>query len=88
MTQLKFFLKSEWLHNSAQTYLIFVAAILLGLVFKGLISRYLSHTLYRFIGKKEKRVGVGKFDNLLTRPIALFIMLSVLYFGLDRKSVV
>jgi MscS family membrane protein len=81
MTQLKFFLKSEWLHNSAQTYLIFVAAILLGLVFKGLISRYLSHTLYRFIGKKEKRVGVGKFDNLLTRPIALFIMLSVLYFG-------
>ena len=75
------FLKTEYLENSAQTYLIFVGAILLGLIFKGLISRYLSHSLYRFIGKKEKRVGVEKFDSLLTRPIAFFIMLSILYFG-------
>ena len=75
------FLQTEYLENSAQTYLIFVAAILLGLIFKGLISRYLSHSLYKIIGKKEKRVGVDKFDSLLTRPIAFFIMLSILYFG-------
>jgi MscS family membrane protein len=81
MGQLRFFLKTEYLENSAQTYLIFVAAIILGLIFKGLISRYLSHSLYRVIGKKEKRVGVKKFDSLLTRPIAFFIMLSILYFG-------
>ena len=80
MVQLKFFLKTEYLENSAQNYLIFVAAIILGLLFKGLISRYLSHSLYKVIGKKEKRVGVEKFDKLLTRPIGFFIMLTILYF--------
>jgi MscS family membrane protein len=87
MGQLKFIFSQEfwkdtqWLHNSAQNYLIFVGAILLGLVFKGLISRYLSHSLYRVIGKKEKRVGVDKFDQLLTGPIAFFIMLIIVYVG-------
>jgi MscS family membrane protein len=81
MEQLQFFLKTEYLENSAQNYLIFVAAIIIGLLFKGLISRYLSHSLYKLIGKKEKKVGVGKFDKLLTRPIGFFIMLTILYFG-------
>jgi MscS family membrane protein len=81
MEKLRFFLKTEYLENSAQNYLIFVAAIILGLLFKGLISRYLSHSLYKVIGKKEKRVGMEKFDKLLTRPIGFFIMLTILYFG-------
>ena len=81
MVQLRYFLKSEFLENSAQNYLIFVSAIIIGLLFKGLISRYLSHSLYKVIGKKEKRVGVEKFDKLLTRPIGFFIMLTILYFG-------
>jgi len=81
MEQLQFFLKTEYLENSAQNYLIFVAAIIIGLLFKGLISRYLSHSLYKIIGKKEKKVGIEKFDKLLTRPIGFFIMLTILYLG-------
>ena len=81
MGQLRFFLKTEYLDNSVQNYLIFVVAIILGLLFKGLISRYLSHSLYKVIGKTEKRVGMEKFDKLLTRPIGFFIMLTLLYFG-------
>ena len=81
MEQLRIFLKTEYLENSAQNYLIFVAAIIIGLLFKGLISRYLSHSLYKLIGKKERKVGVEKFDELLTRPIGFFIMLTILYFG-------
>ncbi len=81
MEQLRIFLKTEYLENSAQNYLIFVAAIIIGLLFKGLISRYLSHSLYKVIGKKERKVGMEKFDKLLTRPIGFFIMLTILYFG-------
>ena len=81
MEKLQFFLKTEYLENSAQNYLIFVAAIIIGLLFKGLISRYLSHSLYKLIGKKEQKVGVEKFDKLLTRPIGFFIMLTILYLG-------
>jgi len=84
MNELKIFLESEHFGNSGTNYLIFVSSIILGLLFKGLISRYLSHALYKVIGKAEKRVGVEKFDELLTKPIAFFIMLSVLYFGVNH----
>ena len=81
MEKFRFFLQTEYLENSVQNYLTFIVAIILGLLLKGLISRYLSHSLYKIIGEKEKRVGVEKFNELLTRPIGLFIMLSILFFG-------
>ena len=81
MDSFNLFLETQYLENSVRNYLIFIGSIVLGLLFKGLISRYLSRSLYSLIGKKEKRVGVEKFDELLTSPIAFFIMLSVLFFG-------
>tara|TARA_B110001454_G_scaffold218939_1_gene248697 strand:- start:195 stop:1307 length:1113 start_codon:yes stop_codon:yes gene_type:complete len=86
MYQIKLFLQTEHLGNSGMNYLIFIAAIILGLIFKGLISKYLSHSLYKLIGKKEKKVGIEKFDELLTKPIAFFIMLSILYFGFNHLT--
>ena len=86
MNQIKLFLQIEYLGNSGANYLIFASTIVLGLLFKGLISKYLSHTLYKVIGKKEKRVGVERFDELLTKPIAFFIMLSILYFGVNHLT--
>ena len=81
MEKFRFFLQTECLENSVQNYLIFIVAIILGLLFKGLISRYLSHSLYKIIGTKEKRVGVEKFESLLTKPISFFIMLIIIYIG-------
>ena len=76
------FLQEETIwENTNQSILIFIAAILLGLFFEGIMSRYLSHYLYKIIGKKEKRVGVEKFESLLTKPISFFIMLIIIYIG-------
>ena len=86
MDKVKLFLQTEYLGNLGINYMIFVSAIILGLLFKGLISRYLSHSLYKVIGKAEKRVGVDKFDELLTKPIAFFIMLSLIYFGVNQLT--
>jgi MscS family membrane protein len=86
MDKVKLFLQNEYLGNLGINYMIFVSAIILGLLFKGLISRYLSHSLYKVIGKAEKRVGVDKFDELLTKPIAFFIMLSLIYFGVNQLT--
>ena len=60
--------------------------IILGLIFKGLISKYLSRLLYNVIGRREKRVGQQKFDELLTKPIGFLIMLSILYFGVNQLT--
>jgi len=75
------FLQQEFYGNSIQDYCWFFGAILLGLLFKKLISRYFSKLLYRLIGKKDSEIGVQKFNELLSRPIGLFIMLSIIYLG-------
>ncbi len=50
MPPIKVFLQAEYFGNSGVNYLIFIVSIILGLALKGLISRYLSHSLYRVIG--------------------------------------
>ena len=77
MEHLNSFLKTEYLDNCFQDYLIFISSIFLGLVFKGLISKYLSNSLYKLIGRKETRVGSEEFAKLLVKPISSFVMLSV-----------
>ena len=81
MEEIKLILNNTYIGNSLINYLLFAFAIISGLVFKGLISKYLSHVIYRILGKRGDEVGIEKFDKLLTKPIALFIMLSILYIG-------
>ena len=78
---MKFLQETTIWENTNQSILIFIAAILLGLFFEGIMSKYLSHYLYKIIGKKEQRVGVEKFESLLTKPISFFIMLIIIYIG-------
>ena len=75
------FLLKEILGNSIQDYAWFLGAILLGLIFKKLITKYLSHWLFKIIKTKTPDIGIDKFDELLTQPIGLFIMLSIIYLG-------
>ena len=74
-------LQTEFLGNSIQDYCWFLGAIVVGLLFKKLISRYFSKLLYKLIGKKDSEIGVEKFNELLSKPIGLFIMLSIIYLG-------
>jgi MscS family membrane protein len=75
------FLLKEFLGNSMQDYAWFIGAILLGLIFKKLISKYLSHLLFKIVKNKNSDVGADKFNELLTKPISLCIMLSIIYLG-------
>ena len=75
------FLLTEVLGNTLNDYAWFIGAVFLGFIFKKLISKYLSHLLFKIVGKRAAAVGIEKFDNLLTKPIGLFIMLSIIYLG-------
>ena len=75
------FLLKEILGNTLQDYSWFFGAILLGIIFKKLISKHLSRLLFKIIGKKGAEVGVERFDELLTKPIGLCVMLSIIYMG-------
>ncbi len=75
------FLQIEFLSNTLFDYSWFIGAVLVGLLFKKLISKYLSHLLFKIVSKKGAEVGIDKFDALLTKPIGFFIMLSIIYLG-------
>lgn len=75
------FLLTEILGNTLQDYCCFIGAILLGVIFKKLISKYFSRLLFKIIGEKDADVGIEKFNNLLVKPIGLCIMLSIIYIG-------
>jgi len=75
------FLLTEFFGNTLQDYLWFLGAIIIGLLFKKLISKYLSNLLFKIVNKKDTKVGVEKFNELLTKPIGFCIMLSIIYLG-------
>ena len=79
-------LLTNFLGNSIKDYIYFFGIILIGLIFKKLISKYLSNILYKVVGKKDNNVGIYKFDELLTKPIGFFIVLCFIYFGASYVS--
>lgn len=78
---MKNFLQLEFLGNNMQDYIWFLSAILLGLLFKKLISKYLSNLLFKIVKKKSTDVGLDKFNELLTKPLGFTIMLAIIYLG-------
>ena len=79
-------LLTNFLGNSIKDYIYFFGIILIGLIFKKLISKYLSNILYKVVGKKDNNIGIDKFDELLTKPIGFFIVLCFIYFGASYVS--
>ena len=79
-------LLTNFLGNSIKDYIYFFGIILIGLIFKKLISKYLSNILYKVVGKKDNNVGIDKFDEPLTKPIGFFIVLCFIYFGASYVS--
>ena len=75
------YLLQEFFGNTIQDYVWFISSICLGLIFKKLISKYLSRLIFKFINKKHSEIGIEKFDSLLIKPIGLCIMLSIIFLG-------
>ena len=57
---LKQILILEFLGNTMQDYAWFIGAILLGLIFKKLISKYLSHLLFKIVKNKNTYMNIEK----------------------------
>ncbi len=80
------FLQNQILGNTLLDYCWLFGAILLGFIFKQLISKYLSQLLYKIIGRKDDAIGSEKFNELLVKPIGLCVMLSIIYIGASHIS--
>ncbi|MES2829121.1 MAG: mechanosensitive ion channel family protein [Bacteroidota bacterium] len=70
--------------NTIKDYCVFLAIILLGLLFKRIISRVLSLLLFRLFRNFAADVEDGKFVSLLLKPIEFFIQLFTYYAAVNQ----
>ncbi len=71
------FLYRTFLGNTVQTYLIFAGILIVGLIFKQLISKLFSVFIFKLVKKYSGGVTSDNFHDLLKKPFSVFILLII-----------
>ena len=78
------FLERIWLDNPVKNYLIVAGVILLVIVLKKFISRYLAGLIYSGVHRVWKDVDRDSFIKLVVKPLGFFLLIFVSIAALDR----
>lgn len=78
------FLQRIFLDNTVQVYLEVAAAILIALIIKKFISKYLANLLYRSIDNKQKNLRKQSFLTLIIFPLETFIFILIIVIAVDK----
>jgi MscS family membrane protein len=78
------FLQTEFLNNTIRDYLYVIGIILLAVIIKRLISKYLAKLLYKLVAKAAKNIERQSFLDLVVEPLDLFLVLIVSIIALDK----
>jgi len=78
------FLNQKFLGNSIESYLWFMGIIVAGLIFQQLISTFISWCLYKVFKRYTLGVSLKEFQDLLTKPFRIFVILLILFLAFDR----
>jgi len=70
--------------NTLRAYCMFGGIILLGLLFKRIVSRFLSQLLFKLFKKFADEVRIETFIALLLKPFEFFISVSSLYLAINQ----
>ncbi|WP_315818354.1 mechanosensitive ion channel family protein [Paraflavitalea speifideaquila] len=80
------FLDGVFLDNMIRNYLLVGGSILLALLFKRYLSRYIAGLLYRIIQRLASGVDKKSFVNLVVSPLETFLLLLVCVVSLDKLN--
>lgn len=78
------FFEQEFWGNTILAYCLFVGIILLGLLFKRIVSRFFSRLLFNLFKKFADEVKIETFVALLLKPFEFFISLASLYLAIKQ----
>ena len=78
------FLRTTFLYNSAENWLWFFGILLVGFLFKRVLSVLVSKMVYRTIKKESKNVPVADFVNLLRSPVEFLLTLFIIYAAINE----
>lgn len=80
------FLDQVYFNNTIRSYLIVCGTILLALLLKRYLSRYLVSLFFKIVKKIWKNVSKESFVNLVAGPFELFLVLSIAVFAIDKLN--
>jgi len=83
---MKEILQSTFLNNTVQLYIEVFGVILLGLIIKRIISKYLAVLLFRMFTKAEKYSRKQAFLELVVAPLDAFIIVFIIVISLDKLA--
>ena len=81
---MKEFLQLQFFGNTLQTYIEVFAAILVALIIKRIISKYLAGLLFRLFTKAGRTFHKQAFLELIVGPLETFIFLLIVIIALDK----
>ena len=79
-------LNKEILSNSIQTYLVVIGTILMALIIKRFITKYLASVLYKMVNRAGKSFHKKLFLELIVSPLENFIVLLIALIALDKLT--
>ena len=74
------------LGNTVKNYLLFIGILIVGLLFKRILSRMLSYVLFKIFGRLIDDSDPKIFISLLIRPVELLILFFVIYLAINQLS--
>ena len=80
------FLDNIFLGNTIMSYCIVGGSILLMIILKSIVSRYLAALLYRLFHRIWKNVAKKHFIDLVVTPIGWFLLILVIVFSIDHLN--
>jgi len=80
------FLNRTFLGNTVENYFWVAGIILVGLIFKQIISKLFSFILFRLFKRYSGSVTIEEFHNLLKRPFSIFFLLVIGYIAFSHVT--
>src|SRR6195952_5917541 len=70
--------------NPIRKYLFVLIAIILGIIFKGIFSKFVAGLLFRAAATLDKRIDKNSFVKLLLAPLEIFLIAFIAIVAIDK----
>jgi MscS family membrane protein len=78
------FLQQTFFNNTVERYLYVISIILVALLIKRFISKYVARLLYKLVAKHAKHIARQSFLDLVVQPLDMFLVLLVSIIAIDK----
>jgi MscS family membrane protein len=77
-------MEQKILDNTVQAYLIVIGTILITLIFKKLISKFLAGKLFKLITNSKHNLPKQSFLDLVLQPLGTYLLLTISMIAIDK----